>query len=61
MAGLEETINKLNNMSKTLMTAAGTSLGLGSYESPRTTVEEIQTEGVLCSSFETYQEEDLEW
>ena len=53
MAGLEETINKLTYMSKILMTAAGTSLGLGSYESPRTTVVEIHTEGVLCSSFET--------
>lgn len=43
------------------MTAANSSLGGGSYESPAVNVVEVYSEGVLCSSFETYDEETLEW
>mgnify|MGYP003306234223 CR=1 FL=1 len=48
-------------MNKALMTAADSTLGACSYESPETKVTEIHSEGVLCSSFETYDEETLEW
>lgn len=48
-------------MNKTLMNAAGASLAAGSYESPAVNVVEVLSEGVLCSSFEEYKEEDLEW
>lgn len=48
-------------MNRNLMTAAGLSLGACSYVSPEVTVAEIHSEGVLCSSFEVYKEEELEW
>ena len=48
-------------MNKILMNAANSTLGGGSYESPEVKVTEIHSEGVLCSSFETYEEENLEW
>jgi len=48
-------------MNKILMNAANSTLGGGSYESPEVKVTEIHSEGVLCSSFETYNEEELEW
>ena len=48
-------------MNKILMNAANSTLGGGSYESPEVKVTEIHSEGVLCSSFETYDEETLEW
>ena len=37
-------------MNKILTTAAGSSLGARSYESPEAKVTEIQSEGVLCGS-----------
>ena len=37
-------------MNKILTTAAGSSLGARSYESPEAKVTEIQSEGVLCMS-----------
>ena len=37
-------------MNKILTTAAGSSLGARSYESPEAKVTEIQSEGVLCAS-----------
>ncbi|MBQ3250217.1 MAG: hypothetical protein IJB05_03625 [Bacteroidales bacterium] len=48
-------------MNKALMNAAGAPLAAGSYESPAVNVVEVLSEGVLCSSFEKYNEEDLEW
>ena len=33
----------------------------GLYAAPEISVVEIHSEGVLCSSFETYDEETLEW
>ena len=48
-------------MNKALMPAANSTLGGGSYESPKVFVTEIHSEGVLCSSFETYDEETLQW
>lgn len=48
-------------MKKELTTAATLSLGVCSYESPAVTVVEVLSEGVLCSSFEKYFEEDLDW
>lgn len=48
-------------MNKALMNAAGAPLAAGSYESPKTEVVEIHSEGVLCSSFEKYNEEELVW
>ena len=37
-------------MNKTLTTAATLTLGARSYESPATSVVEVHSEGVLCSS-----------
>lgn len=37
------------------------SVGGGSYESPEVKVFGLETEGVLCASFEEYKEEDLIW
>ena len=48
-------------MNKELTTAATLSLGVRSYESPAVSVVEVISEGVLCSSFEKYFEEDLDW
>lgn len=48
-------------MNKVLMNAASASLAAGSYESPKTEVVEIHSEGVLCSSFEQYEEDTLVW
>ena len=48
-------------MNKTLTTAATLTLGARSYESPAVNAVEIFSEGVMCSSFETYNEENLEW
>ena len=48
-------------MNKELTTAATLSLGVRSYESPAVSVVEVLSEGVLCSSFEKYFEEDLDW
>ena len=48
-------------MNKTLTTAATLTLGARSYESPAITAVEVLSEGVMCSSFETYNEENLEW
>ena len=48
-------------MNKELTTAANFTLGGGSYESPAVSVVEVLSEGVLCSSFEKYFEEDLDW
>ena len=48
-------------MNKELTTAATLSLGVRSYESPTVNVVEVLSEGVLCSSFEKYFEEDLDW
>ena len=48
-------------MNKELTTAATLALGVRSYESPAVNVVEVLSEGVLCSSFEKYNEEDLDW
>ena len=48
-------------MNKELTTAATLSLGVSSYESPAVSVVEVLSEGVLCSSFEEWQEEELPW
>lgn len=48
-------------MNKKSIITASLPLGGGSYESPEVKVVEIHPEGVLCSSFETYDEETLEW
>lgn len=48
-------------MNKKSIITASLPLGGGSYESPEVKVVEIHSEGVLCSSFETYDEETLEW
>ena len=45
---------------KSIITAS-LPLGGGNYESPEVKVVEVHSEGVLCSSFETYDEEPLEW
>ena len=48
-------------MNKILMTAANSTLGVSSYESPAVTVVEVLSEGVLCASgqfFEEWDEED---
>ena len=48
-------------MNKALMTAADSTLGACSYESPKVVVTEIHSEGILCQSgsFEEWGEEDL--
>ncbi len=48
-------------MNKKSIITASLPLGGGSYESPEVKVVEVHSEGVLCSSFETYDEETLEW
>jgi hypothetical protein len=48
-------------MNKELTTAATLSLGVRSYESPAVSVVEVLSEGVLCSSFEEWQEDELPW
>ena len=48
-------------MNKELTSAAALALGVRSYESPAVNVVEVLSEGVLCSSFEPYDEETLEW
>ena len=48
-------------MNKELTSAAALALGVRSYESPAVNVVEVLSEGVLCSSFEKYNEEYLEW
>ena len=52
MAPIKENKKPLNItiMNKILMTAAGSTLGSGSYESPVAKVAEIHSEGVLCAS-----------
>lgn len=37
------------------------SVGGGSYESPEVKVFGLETEGVLCASFEQYEEDTLSW
>jgi len=37
------------------------SVGGGSYESPVISVVELESEGVLCASFEEYNEDTLYW
>lgn len=37
------------------------SVGGGSYESPEVKVLGLETEGVLCASFEEYDEDTLSW
>ena len=51
----------INYMNKALMTAADSTLGACSYESPKVVVTEIHSEGILCQSgsFEEWGEEDL--
>ena len=56
-----QTINILAIMNKILTTAASATLGTSSYVSPEAKVTEIHSEGVLCSSFEVYDEETLMW
>ena len=48
-------------MSKKSIITASLPLGGGSYESPEVSVVEIRSEGVLCASFEEYEEDLLEW
>ena len=48
-------------MNKILMNAASASLSTSSYETPTVNVVEVISEGVLCSSFEEWQEEELPW
>ena len=50
-------------MNKILMTAANSTLGVRSYESPAVTVVEVISEGVLCASgqLEGWYEDDLDW
>ena len=48
-------------MNKNLKPAANQALGVCSYETPAVSVVEVLSEGVLCSSFEKYFEEDLDW
>ena len=35
--------------------------GVRCYESPEVSVAEIRSEGILCASFETWNEEELDW
>ena len=48
-------------MNKTLTTAALPTLGASSYVSPAITAVEVISEGVLCSSFEQYEELEFKW
>ena len=48
-------------MNKTLKSAENQTLAVGSYESPAVSVVEVISEGVLCSSFEEWQEDELPW
>jgi len=48
-------------MKTTKQTDAQTPLGGGNYETPLIKVVKINTEGVLCASFEAYEEETLVW
>jgi len=50
-------------MNRNLTTTAAPALGVCSYESPRTKVVEVLSEGVLCVSgqFEEWKQEDLTW
>jgi len=48
-------------MKTTKQTEAQTPLGGGNYETPLIKVVKINTEGVLCASFERWQEEELDW
>lgn len=50
-------------MNKKLMNTAAASITIGSYESPKTEVLEIRSEGVLCQSgaIEEWEEEQLPW
>ena len=48
-------------MNKTTKPAANPTLGVCSYESPALNVVEVHSEGVLCSSFEKYDELEFEW
>ena len=50
-------------MNKILMTAANSTLGVSSYESPAVTVVEVLSEGVLCASgqLEGWNEDELDW
>ena len=50
-------------MNRPLMNTVAATLAAGSYESPKTEVVEIVSEGVLCQSgeFEEWQEETLGW
>ncbi len=47
-------------MNKKSIITASLPLG-GSYESPEVKVVEVHSEGVLCSSFEQYEEDTLVW
>ena len=48
-------------MNKGLTIAANPTLGVSGYESPAVNVVEVISEGVLCASFEEYNEDVLEW
>ena len=50
-------------MNKILMTAANSTLGVRSYESPTVSVVEVISEGVLCASgqLEMWDEDVLDW
>ena len=49
-------------MNKILKTAASASLSTSSYETPAVTVMEIVSEGVLCASFQEYDDLiDIPW
>lgn len=48
-------------MMKTLKPSAPSPIEVGSYNSPVMNVVEVTSEGVLCSSFEKYDEFELEW
>ena len=48
-------------MNKKSIITASLPLGGGNYESPEVKVVEVHSEGVLCSSFEQYEEDTLVW
>ena len=50
-------------MSKILKTTATPTLGSSSYESPVATIEDLLSEGVLCTSgqLEEWEEDSINW
>ncbi len=48
-------------MNKNLLTTGMSSLGPDGYVSPIVNTAEIQSEGLLCSSFQEYDEIEVEW